>query len=163
MKLSRRIRLGLGWLALLGLVFGAAYGFSLDNGTSYGQRTQSVFGLFIFQLCFFIFSAHHKAIQWRTVIVGLGFQQILAMFVLKSGAGFAIFVSGGAAQGQETEIEPILQNWIATLASDFLTQAYYGSAFFFSDDIVFKQFWFFSNTLGAIIFFIAFAVSLQYT
>lgn len=97
MKLGSRIRLGLGWLALLGLVFGAAYGFTLNDGTSYGQRTQSVFGLFIFQLCFFIFSAHHKAIQWRTVIVGLAFQQILAMFVLKSGAGFAIFVSGGRA------------------------------------------------------------------
>lgn len=60
-------------------------------------------------------------------------------FVLRSGAGFAIF------------------NWIATLASDFLTQAYYGSAFFVGDDVVFNQHWFFTNTLGAIIFFIAFA------
>ena len=93
MKLSHRIRFGLGWLALLGLVFGSAFGFSLADGSTYGQRTQGVFGLFAFQLLFFIFSAHHKAIQWRTVIVGLAFQQILAMFVLKSGAGFAIFVS----------------------------------------------------------------------
>lgn len=99
MKLNSRVRLGLGWLALLGLVFGSAYGFKLESGTTYAQRTQGVFGLFVFQLGFYIFSAHHKAIQWRTVIVGLAFQQILAMFVLKSGAGFAIF------------------NWIAQLAS----------------------------------------------
>jgi len=143
-KLHYYVRLAIGWLVLLGLVFGSAYGFSLEPGTTYGQRTQSVFGLFAFQLILWVCSKNRKAIQWRTIIVGLAMQQILAMFVLRSGAGFAIF------------------NWIATLASDFLTQAYYGSAFFFTNDIVFSQFWFFTNTLGAIIFFIAFAEMMYY-
>merc|ERR1712093_482996 len=143
-KLHYYVRLAIGWLVLLGLVFGSAYGFSLEPGTTYGQRTQSVFGLFAFQLILWVCSKNRKAIQWRTIIVGLAMQQILAMFVLRSGAGFAIF------------------NWIATLASDFLTQAYYGSAFFFTNDIVFSQFWFVTNTLGAIIFFIAFAEMMYY-
>lgn len=75
------VRLAAGWLALLGLVFGSAYGFKLDSNTSYGQRTQGVFGLFVFQLILWIFSKSHRSVNWRTVIVGLGMQQILAMYV----------------------------------------------------------------------------------
>jgi len=138
------IRLAIGWLCLLGLVFGSAYGFDLVDGATYEMRTQSVFGLFVFQLACYITSKHRHAIRWRQVIVGLGMQQILAMFVLKSGAGFAIF------------------NWIATLASDFLTQAYNGSVFFFDENVVYERFWFFSNTLAAIIFFVAFAEMMYY-
>lgn len=119
-KLPYYARLAIGWLALLGLIFGSAFGFALQEGSTYGQRAQSVFGLFCFQLILYICSAHRNAIQWRTIIVGLGLQQILAMFVLRSGAGFSIF------------------NWIAQLASDFLTQAYYGSAFFFDTETVFE-------------------------
>ncbi len=44
-----------------------------------------------------------------TVIVGLFIQQAIALFVLKSGAGFSIF------------------NWIATLAADFLNPIQSGS------------------------------------
>lgn len=78
-KLHYYVRLAIGWLCLLGLVFGSAYGFPLEAGTTYGQRTQSVFGLFVFQLVLWIFSKNRKAIQWRTIIVGLSMQQILAM------------------------------------------------------------------------------------
>jgi nucleoside permease NupC len=63
-----------------------------------------------------------------TVIVGLFLQQVIALFVLKSGAGFSIF------------------KWIATLASDFLAQAIVGAEFFFDADTVAKH-WFFVNTV----------------
>lgn len=63
-----------------------------------------------------------------TVIVGLFLQQAIALFVLKSGAGFSIF------------------HWIATLASDFLNQALVGAAFFFNQDVVNMHF-FFVNTV----------------
>jgi concentrative nucleoside transporter, CNT family len=65
-----------------------------------------------------------------TVIVGLFVQQAIAMFVLKSGAGFSIF------------------KWIALLASDFLAQALQGAAFFFSTDVI-NLHWFFVNTVSA--------------
>ena len=65
-----------------------------------------------------------------TVIVGLFFQQVIAMFVLKTGAGFAIF------------------KWIATLASDFLAQAKAGATFFFNAEVV-SEGWFFVNTVRA--------------
>lgn len=63
-----------------------------------------------------------------TVMVGLFIQQAIAMFVLKSGAGFSIF------------------KWIALLASDFLEQSKAGASFFFSDAIVAESY-FFVNTV----------------
>lgn len=56
-------------------------------------------------------------------------QQAIALFVLKSGAGFSIF------------------NWIATLASDFLNQGLVGAQFFFDAETISKH-WFFVNTVG---------------
>jgi hypothetical protein len=60
-------------------------------------------------------------------MVGLFFQQAIALFVLKSGAGFHMF------------------RWIATLASDFLNQGLVGSAFFFDQDTVNTKHWLFVN------------------
>lgn len=69
----------------------------------------------------------------RTVIVGLFTQQAIAMFVLKSGAGFSIF------------------KWLAIAASDFLAQAKAGATFFFDAETVAKN-WFFVNTVSWIRF-----------
>ncbi|KAI0745002.1 Na+ dependent nucleoside transporter C-terminus-domain-containing protein [Earliella scabrosa] len=138
------VRLGAGWLALLGIVFGSAFGFKLERGTTYGDRAISVLGLFVFQFGFWATSRHRKHIPWATVIVGLILQQAIAMFVLKSGAGFAIF------------------KWIAFLAKDFLEQALAGAAFFFDPVTVAENHWFFVNVLSAIIFFVAFVQMMYY-
>jgi CNT family concentrative nucleoside transporter len=142
-KLPYRTRLALGWLALVGIVFGSAYGFKPEAGSNYGDRTISVAGLVVFQFCLFLSSKNRKAIPWPTVIVGLFIQQAIAMFVLKTDAGYDIF------------------RWIATLAADFLGQSEAGAAFFFDADTV-KKHWFFVNTLSAIIFFIAFVQMMYY-
>ncbi|KAI0785574.1 Na+ dependent nucleoside transporter C-terminus-domain-containing protein [Abortiporus biennis] len=142
-NLPYRVRLGMGWLALLAIVFGSAFGFKPLPGSNYGDRAISVLGLFVFQFGFWATSKHRSHIPWPTVIVGLFIQQAIAMFVLKSGAGFSIF------------------KWIAILASDFLAQAEAGAAFFFSQDVV-NLHWFFVNTLASIIFFIAFVQMMYY-
>ncbi|KAI0712943.1 Na+ dependent nucleoside transporter C-terminus-domain-containing protein [Cerioporus squamosus] len=142
-KLPYSIRLGMGWLALLGIVFGSAFGFKLQGNTGYGDRAISVLGLFVFQFCLWATSKHRRHIPWPTVLVGLFVQQAIAMFVLKSGAGFSIF------------------KWIAFLASDFLSQALAGAEFFFDAETVGKH-WFFVNTLSSIIFFIAFVQMMYY-
>ncbi|KAG7444793.1 uncharacterized protein BT62DRAFT_933846 [Guyanagaster necrorhizus] len=141
--LNRGLRLTIGWLCLLGIVFGSAFGFKLENGSNYGDRAISVLGLFIFQCGFVLSSKSRSTIPWPTVIVGLFMQQAIALFVLKSGAGFSIF------------------NWIATLAADFLSQSKAGATFFFDADTVAKS-WFFVNTLAAIIFFVAFVQMMYY-
>ncbi|KAJ6603122.1 Na+ dependent nucleoside transporter C-terminus-domain-containing protein [Mycena sp. CBHHK59/15] len=120
-KLPYKVRLAVGWLCLLGIVFGSAFGTNLSSAlgltglqnTNYGDRAISVLGLLIFQCGFFLSSTNRSAIPWPTVIVGLFIQQAIALFVLKSGAGFSIF------------------KWIATLASDFLSEGLVGGAFFF--------------------------------
>ncbi|KDN38550.1 hypothetical protein RSAG8_09439, partial [Rhizoctonia solani AG-8 WAC10335] len=142
-SLSYRVRLAMGWLALLAIVFGSAFGFPLPEGTSYGDRAISVFGLFVFSTGFWLSSKHRSQVPWPTVVVGLFMQQAIALFVLKTDAGFKIFL------------------WIARLAADFLSQAGPAAGFFFDPETTAKH-WFFINVLGAIIFFIAFIQMLYY-
>jgi CNT family concentrative nucleoside transporter len=143
-RLPRSLRLTIGWLCLLAIVFGSAFGFKPEGNSTYGDRAISVAGLFVFQFCIWTSSTRRSEVPWPTVIVGLFIQQAIALFVLKSGAGFSIF------------------KWIATLASDFLDQSTAGATFFFDADTVAKH-WFFVNTLAAIIFFIAFIQMMYYT
>ncbi|KAF9484500.1 hypothetical protein BDN70DRAFT_126297 [Pholiota conissans] len=141
--INYRIRLAIGWLCLVAIVFGSAFGFKLQEGTKYGDRVISIAGLVVIQTCLWISSKHRNQVPWPTVIVGLFLQQAIALFVLKSSAGFSIF------------------KWIATLAGDFLGQSKAGAVFFF-DEETFNKHWFFVGVLASIIFFIAFVQMLYY-
>jgi len=136
-SLPKYARYGLGWLALVGIIIGCAFGFKLENGTNYGDRAISVLGLFVFQFGFWATSKHRSHVQWQTVIVGLFTQQAVAVFVLKTGAGYHMF------------------RWFANLASDFSNQGLVGAAFFFDQDTVDTKHWFFVNILSVVMFFIA--------
>jgi concentrative nucleoside transporter, CNT family len=96
-----------------------------------------VFGLAVFQFGFYLASNARNDIPWNTVIVGLFFQQAIALFVLKSDAGFKIVKK------------------VAGLARELLDEGAHGAQFFFDADTIAKH-WFFINTLSAIIFFVAF-------
>ncbi|KNF00216.1 hypothetical protein PSTG_06630 [Puccinia striiformis f. sp. tritici PST-78] len=144
MKLTNeRVRLGIGWSVLLGLWLASTFGIKLGPGNSYKDRLRSLFGVIIFQLCFWASSKNKSLIRWRTVVVGLILQQLLALVVLKSKAGYDFF------------------NWIATAATDILDQGTKAGGFFFSPEVV-QNHWFFVNTLAAIIFFIALVQLLYY-
>jgi hypothetical protein len=93
--------------------------------------------LLCFNIIYWLCSRNRKMIQWNTVIVGLIFQQSIALFVLKSGAGFSLF------------------KWIANAAADFLHQGGLAATFFSGNDPTYTA-WFLFGTLGAVIFFIAF-------
>ncbi len=81
----------------------------------------------MFQFGFWATSNNRSHIEWRTVIVGLFFQQAIALFVLKASVGFHI------------------SKWLATLASDFLNQGLVGAVFFFDQETVSTKHWFFVN------------------
>ena len=98
-----------------------------NQGTNYGDRAISVLGLVLFQFGFWATSKHRSRIQWHTVIVSLFTQQAIALFVLKTGAGFHLFM------------------WIANLASDFSSQGLVGAVFFFDQDTVQNKHWLFVN------------------
>ncbi|KAF8160956.1 Na+ dependent nucleoside transporter C-terminus-domain-containing protein [Crassisporium funariophilum] len=141
--LSYRIRLTIGWLCLLAIVLGSAFGFKLPADTQYADRVIGIAGLVVFQVGLWATSKHRSQVPWPTVIVGLFLQQAIALFVLKTGAGFSIF------------------RWVATLAGDFLNQALAGAQFFFDAEVVQTKHWFFVN-LASIIFFVAFVQMMYY-
>ena len=97
-----------------------------------------------FRLCNVSTADPGRSVCRQTVIVGLFFQQAIALFVLKSDAGFKIF------------------KWIAFLAADFLEESRVGAIFLFDEDVVVTRHWFFAGVLAAIIFFIAFVQMMYY-
>jgi len=60
-----------------------------DN--NYQNRGISILGLMVFYAGLYITSANRKKIVWRTVLVGLLSQYVLALFVLRTQAGYDIF------------------------------------------------------------------------
>jgi CNT family concentrative nucleoside transporter len=79
-----------------------------------------------------------------TVIVGLFIQQVIALFVLKTSAGYSIF------------------KWIATAANDLINCGHAGAAFFFDEDTVNNKGWGFVSVLPCIVFFVALIQMLHY-
>lgn len=129
--------------ALSPFIFGSAFGFPLSLDDDYRHRAISVLGLFVFQCGFYLSSTNRTKICWPTVITGLFIQQAVALFVLKTSAGYSLF------------------RYIANLAEGFLTEANVGAEFFFDAETIAKH-WFFVNTLASIIFFIATVQMLYY-
>lgn len=136
-KLSYTGKLIAGWSALVVLVFGTTYGLPTTPNSSYGQRTISLVGLALIYSGLFLCSRNHSAVLARTTILGIGFQFIIGLFVFRTGAGYSFF------------------GWIATAASDLLTQADTGGATFFWSTAFVNEHYFFVNTLSSIIFFVA--------
>ncbi|KAH8591774.1 Na+ dependent nucleoside transporter C-terminus-domain-containing protein [Bisporella sp. PMI_857] len=114
-----------------------------DDNTR-ANRAVSLFGLAVFIFAFWITSKKRSAIQWQTVIVGMLSQYILALFVLRTKAGYDIF------------------NFIAFLAKSLLGYARDGTMFLTSEDALNTFGWFLLNVIPPIIFFIAFVQLLYF-
>jgi CNT family concentrative nucleoside transporter len=102
-----------------------------------------LFGLAVFIFLFWATSRNRKKIVWHTVIVGMLTQFIIALFVLRTRAGYDIF------------------DFISTLARELLGFARDGVEFLSTPEIAALKFFFFS-VLPAIIFFVAFVQLLYY-
>lgn len=114
---------------------------SADNTRA--NRTVSLAGLIVFLGTFWITSRNRKAIVWQTVIVGMLAQFLLALFVLRSKAGYDIF------------------DFIAYLAKTLLGFASEGTIFLTNKD-VYTLGYFLVNVIPPIIFFVAFVQLLYY-
>lgn len=114
------------------------------------NRAVSLFGMAVFIFGLWATSRNRKKIVWHTVIVGMLAQFIIALFVLRSGAGYDIF------------------NFISGLASDLLGFAIDGFTFLTSDDFYklktpFEPSTFFLvSVVPAIIFFVSLVQLLYY-
>ncbi|CBQ72064.1 related to Sodium/nucleoside cotransporter [Sporisorium reilianum SRZ2] len=136
-------QIGIGWVALLALYFGSAFGIKEVPESRYGDRARSLFGLFLINLFFYAVSTRRNAIKLQPVMTGLGLQVIIGLLVFKTGAFFS------------------LAKWLAFAAADLLAQGQLGGAAFFWGDLA-GQHYFFIDTLSSIIFFVALVVFLSY-
>ncbi|EEP80546.1 conserved hypothetical protein [Uncinocarpus reesii 1704] len=114
---------------------------SADNTRE--NRAVSLFGLVVLIAGLWITSKDRKKIVWRTVIVGMLVQFIMALFVLRTGVGYDIF------------------NFISSRATDLLGFARKGTQFL-TDEKVPTIPWFLITVLPAIIFFVSLVQILYY-
>ncbi|CAK96775.1 hypothetical protein AnigIFM63604_010626 [Aspergillus niger] len=102
------------------------------------DRAVSLFGLIVFLFILWLFSRDRKKIVWHTVIVGMLVQFIVALFVLRTQAGYDIF------------------NFISTLAQKLLGFAEQGVDFLIETGWAEKhKGWFIVSVIPAIMFFVS--------
>lgn len=116
---------------------------SADNTRA--NRAVSLFGLVVLIFVLWLTSRDRKKIVWHTVIVGMLVQFIVALFVLRTKAGYDIF------------------NFISTLARDLLGFANQGVEFLTTTPIPQSiSSWFLVTVIPAIIFFVSIVQLLYY-
>ncbi|KAK4145075.1 Na+ dependent nucleoside transporter C-terminus-domain-containing protein [Dichotomopilus funicola] len=108
------------------------------------NRAISIFGFIVMLAILTATSRNWRIIPWHTVIGGMLTQFIIAIFVLRSKAGYDIF------------------KFISDMARQLLGFAGQGLAFLTDDDFAYKQGWFLTGVIPAIIFFIALVQMLYY-
>ncbi|OAL54034.1 H+/nucleoside cotransporter-like protein [Pyrenochaeta sp. DS3sAY3a] len=136
-----RVPAGAG-LAIAVILVGAFASEESEDNTR-ANRAVSLFGLLVFIAGFWATSRSRSKIMWHTVIVGMLVQFIIALFVLRTKAGYDIF------------------NFISELARLLLGFANDGVIFLTSADVP-KLPWFFTGVIPAIIFFVSFVQLLYY-
>lgn len=105
---------GIRWFLRL-LAIAVALWVIIDVGIRRPGNLISLAGIAFYILVFFIFSIDRSKIKWHTVFWGLMLQMIIAIFIIKTKEGFALFY------------------WIGERVTDFLRHSDVGSKFVFGD------------------------------
>ncbi|KAG7191433.1 uncharacterized protein KQ657_003480 [Scheffersomyces spartinae] len=133
---SDLLKISAGVVVVVGAI---ALGVFIPSETSYSKRKDRVVsfaGLFFFIFLMFLSSKHKSKIQWRTILVAVLLQYIIALFVLRTKAGYDIF------------------KFISDLARQLLSRAKDGVAFLTNLKVANLGMFFF-GVLPAVIFFVA--------
>lgn len=107
------------------------------------NRAVSLFGLAVVLFVLWATSRNRKMVNWRPVIGGMLAQYIIALFVLRTGAGYDIF------------------SFISARAADLLGFANQGTAFLTAPSVV-DLHWFLTGVIPPIIFFVSLVQVLYY-
>ncbi|TVY30096.1 Solute carrier family 28 member 3 [Lachnellula hyalina] len=143
MMIPEKLRLPLGGAGTVAVILVGTFVSEESADNTRSNRAISLFGLVVFIAGFYATSRDRKAIKWQTIIVGMLAQFILALFVLRTTAGYDIF------------------NFIAYLATSLLGFAGQGTTFL-TEPVATRPQWFLLNVIPAIIFFVAFVQLLYY-
>ncbi|KAK3698652.1 hypothetical protein LTR37_016881 [Vermiconidia calcicola] len=141
--IPEKFRLPLGAALTVSVILVGAFASKENADNTRENRAVSLFGLVVLIAGLYATSRNRKAINWHTVIVGMLMQFIIALFVLRTEAGYDIF------------------DFISGLARSLLGFAREGVAFLTTPDIAALTF-FFLSVLPAIIFFVSIVQLLYY-
>ncbi|KAJ6193041.1 sodium/nucleoside cotransporter 1 /nucleoside cotransporter 1 [Bipolaris maydis] len=134
--IPEKLRTPLAGLLVVAVMIVGSFASEESEDNTRANRAVSLFGLLVFIVVFWATSRHRNKIVWHTVIVGMLLQFIIALFVLRTTAGYDIF------------------NFISELARELLGFAKDGVAFLTTPEISQNTYFFFS-VIPAIIFFVA--------
>lgn len=149
--IPEKFRTMLGAMVCVAVILIGSFASPESSGNTRSNRAVSLFGLIVFIFVLYLTSRNRKKIVWHTVIVGMLVQFIIALFVLRSGAGYDIF------------------NFISLLARELLGFATDGVSFLTSADFLAIQTpikpatWFIIGVIPAIIFFVSIVQLLYYS
>ncbi|CAK1367561.1 putative transporter [Cercospora beticola] len=141
--IPERFRLWLGAAGTFAVLLVGSFASEESRDNTRENRAISLFGMLVLIAGLYATSRNRKAINWHTVISGFLLQYIIALFVLRTGAGYDIF------------------EFISSLARSLLGFAANGLSFLTNEEWVADTPWFLVTVLPAIIFFVA-LVQLMY-
>lgn len=141
--IPQKARLPLATVGTFGVFLLATFIPAETNDNTRANRAISLFGLLVIIFVLFATSTARRAIKWQTVLVGMLVQFIVALFVLKTRAGYDIFA------------------FIGELAGYLLSFASEGTVFLTNEDIAHNN-TFFMGVIPAIIFIVALTQLLYY-
>jgi len=130
------LQLPLGAALVIAVFIVGSFATEESVSNTYDNRAVALFGLLVFIGAFWASSNNRSAIKWRTVLVGMLIQFIIALVVLRWSVGYNVF------------------DFISGLARSLLGFAGKGTAFLTNDDTA-ELTWFLISVLPAIIFFVA--------
>lgn len=85
--IPEKLRVPAGALIVIGVMLVGAFASPESRDNTRANRAVSLFGLAVIILVMWATSKHRSMIKWHTVIVGMLVQFLVALFVLRSGAG----------------------------------------------------------------------------
>ncbi|KAL9090235.1 MAG: hypothetical protein Q9159_002040 [Coniocarpon cinnabarinum] len=142
-QIPEQMRVPAGALVVIAVILVGAFASKESADNTRANRAVSLFGMLVSVLIMWATSRHRSKINWHTVLVGYLAQFIIALFVLRTKAGYDIF------------------NFIATLARELLGFAEDGVAFLTNTETS-QLTWFLITTIPAIIFFVSLVSILYY-
>lgn len=89
--IPERLQIPLAALLVIAVILIGTFASPQSSENDFQNRGISIAGLVVFYVVLYATSANRKMIVWRTVLVGLLCQYVLALFVLRTGVGYDIF------------------------------------------------------------------------
>jgi CNT family concentrative nucleoside transporter len=141
--IPEKLRIPLGAALTVAVIIIGSFASEESADNTRANRAVSLFGLLVFIAVLWATSRDRSLIKWHTVIVGMLVQFLVALFVLRSKAGYDIFA------------------FVSEMARDLLGFADAGVLFLTAKSVT-ELHWFLTGVVPAIIFFVSFVQLLYY-